>query len=78
MRWKDVGCGSLHVRHIGFDLSYDTAALLFWRVLHLLSVPYSSIFSNTTHCRMASIGITYDITCHTSGCAKNSSVAAVV
>ena len=23
MRWKDIGGGSLHVRHIGFDLSYD-------------------------------------------------------
>ena len=29
MRWKDVGCGNLHVvRNIGFDLSYDTAALV--------------------------------------------------
>ena len=29
----------LQVRHIGYDLSYDAAELLFWRVLHLLSVP---------------------------------------
>ena len=27
---------SLHERHISFYLSYDTAALLFWRVLHFL------------------------------------------
>ena len=35
-RWRDVGCSSIHVRHISFDLSWDTAALLFWRVLHFL------------------------------------------
>ena len=38
---NNVGYGSLYVRHIRLDLSYDTAALLFWRVLHLLSVPWS-------------------------------------
>ena len=27
---------SLHVRPIDFDLSYDTAALSFWKVLHFL------------------------------------------
>ena len=36
MRWRDVGFSSLHERHISLDLSYDTAALLFWRVLHFL------------------------------------------
>ena len=44
MRWRDVVCGSLHERHIGFDLSYDTAALLSWRVLHFLLV----FFQNNT------------------------------
>ena len=33
-------------------MSYDTAALLFWRVLHFLLVFFQN---NTTHCRMASI-----------------------
>ena len=33
---KDIGCGSLDVRDIGFNSSYDTAALLFWRVHHFL------------------------------------------
>ena len=30
------GCGSLNARHIGFGLSYGTAALLFWRVFFTL------------------------------------------
>ena len=51
MRWTDVGCSSLHDRHISFDLSYDTAALLFWRVLHFLLVFF---YNNTTRCRMVS------------------------
>ena len=45
MKWMDVGCGSLHVRYIGFDLSHDTAALVFCGVLHFLC---SSVFSGTT------------------------------
>ena len=40
-----VGCGSLHARHIGFDLAYDTAAPLFWRVLPFL---FLSFFFNNT------------------------------
>ena len=39
-RWRDVGCSSLHERHISYDLSYDTAALLFWRVLHFLLIVF--------------------------------------
>ena len=35
-RWRDVGCSRLYVPHIGFDLSYAGAVLLFWRVLHFL------------------------------------------
>ena len=32
MRWRDVGCcSSLHERHISFDLSSDTGALLLAR-----------------------------------------------
>ena len=46
MRWRDVGCGSLHVRHIGFDLSYGTDSLLFWRVLHFLFIVF---FRTTLH-----------------------------
>ena len=40
VRWRGVGCinSSLHERHISFDLSYDTAALLFLRFFHFLSV----------------------------------------
>ena len=39
IRWRDVGCDdSLHVRHIGFDLSYDTAALFLLESFSL-SVP---------------------------------------
>ena len=53
VRWGDVGCGSLYVRHIRFDLSYDTAVLSFWRVLHFLFLNLFSI--NTTRCRVASI-----------------------
>ena len=30
------GCRSVNERHISFDLSYDTAALSFWRALHFL------------------------------------------
>ena len=33
MRWRGVGYGSLHARHVRSDVSCDTAALLFWRVL---------------------------------------------
>ena len=36
VRGRDAG-GSLRVRHIGFELSYDTAnALLCWKVLHFM------------------------------------------
>ena len=42
MRWWDVGCSSLHELQnntsVFIYLSYDTAALLFWRVLHFLLV----------------------------------------
>ena len=70
MRWRDVGCGGIVsmyecVRHIVLDLSYDTAALLFWRVLRILFltavylVPgIRIVFFRTLHihtCRMASI-----------------------
>ena len=52
MRWRDVGCSSLHERHISSNLSDDTAALLFRRVLHFLVVVFQN---NTTYCRVASI-----------------------
>ena len=53
---------SLHERHISSDLSYDTAALLFWRVLHFLLLIVVYYNNNTTHCRMASIIITVEVT----------------
>ena len=45
MRWRDVSCSSLYERHISFDLSHDTAALLFWKVLQFLLV----FFKTTLH-----------------------------
>ena len=42
MRWRDVGCSSLHERHISFDFSYGGTnycrAVVLERVLHLFSV----------------------------------------
>ena len=48
-----VSCGSLHVRHIGFGLSYDTAALLVCRVFYFLFL--SRFWNQTAHCRITSI-----------------------
>ena len=50
-RWRDVGCSSLHERHISSDLSYRiyTAALLFWRVIYfLLIIKYIVVYYNNT------------------------------
>ena len=42
--WMLVMYGSLHARHISFDLTYDTAEHLFWRVLHFFL--FLSLFEN--------------------------------
>ena len=60
MRWKHIGCGSIHVGHIGFDLSYDSAAFLFWRVLHVLFLSTRYVLEQH-YTRMSSI-ILYNAT----------------
>ena len=48
MRWKDFGCGSLHERHISFDLSYIILPRFCSGELHFLLLIV--FFWNNTDC----------------------------